>query len=218
MNNFIVPIILLALYATFGYFRGKKKNSWISGWVSSELERVLAPADTNYVNIGGCIGYNFTYSLKKNFREASGTIIMLPRHSVFYFPISLLTTKHDRLYLNIKADGKLAGEGHIISHRYYRSAKSLIDDFDTFRKATYTVRGESFTILWRVEGLDEKLKKFLDSIENSKHIRHFCCHAENRNFFFFVKPVKEELAALLSSAVPKLSLFYEKGWKSDEQQ
>jgi hypothetical protein len=37
-------------------------------------------------------------------------------------------------------------------------------------------------------------------------------------FFFFVKPVKEELAALLSSAVPKLSLFYEKGWKSDERQ
>jgi hypothetical protein len=26
MNNFIVPIILLALYATFGYYQGKEKK------------------------------------------------------------------------------------------------------------------------------------------------------------------------------------------------
>jgi len=216
MHDFIVPILALAIFATLGYFRGRKKNSWIAGWVSREAEEALKPSDTNYINIGGALGYNFTYKLKGNFHEASGTIVMLPRHSVLYFPISLLTTKFDRYYINLKADGKLAGEGHIVSQKYIRSARSLIKDFSSFKSEKYISNDQTFYILWRVEGLDKSLRQFLDRMESGKNLRHFCCHAENRNFFFLIKPVHNEIVKFLKSAVSGLGVFYVKGWNKND--
>ncbi len=208
MSDYLVPIIVLALYATLGYFRGKKKNSWIAGWISRETEDALNPADTDYVNIGGCIGYNFTYSLKGSFKAASGTITMLPRQSALYFPVSLLTTKNDRLYLNIRAEGKLAGEGHVVAQKYITSARKLISGFESFNREKYVSKEDVFYLLWNTPGMETMLREFIDKTGADKNLRHFCCHAENKNFFFHVKPRREKLGVFLKSAVLNLGIFY----------
>jgi len=64
VEPYIVPLIVLALVTTGGYFWGRKKNRWIGAWIARETEAALGPRDTEYVNIGGCIGYHFTYSLQ----------------------------------------------------------------------------------------------------------------------------------------------------------
>ncbi|MDX9801276.1 MAG: hypothetical protein RBT69_08080 [Spirochaetia bacterium] len=215
MNIYIVPLLALALVATLGYFRGKKKNAWMSGWISREAEEAFKPLDTEYVNIGGTIGYNFKYKMKGMFREANGTITMLPRQSVLYFPVSLLTTKYDRYYLNLKADGKLAGEGHIVSEKYIKSARSLISGYESFKQTEYSSEGITFYLLSRTQSVEKLLVNFIEKTESIKHLRHFCCFPDNKNFFIFIKPVKGELFKFLKSAAAALDIFYIKGKKND---
>ena len=217
MNIYIFPLIALAIFATLGYFRGKKKNAWISGWISREAEEALKPADTDYVNIGGTIGYNFTYKMKGQFREASGTITMLPRQSVLYFPISLLTAKHDRVYINLKANGKLAGEGHIVSEKYIKSARSLISGYRNFQNTEYSINGSKFYLLSKTASVEKMLINFAEKTESINNLRHFCCFPDNKNFFIFIKPVRGELVKFLKSAVTGLDIFYIKGRKNDER-
>ena len=113
MEPYITPLILLALVTTGGYFWGRKKNRWIGAWIARETEAALQPRETEYVNIGGCIGYHLTYALAAPFREAKGTFALLPRHSLLYLPISFLIRRHDRFFLQLFTDERLPGEAHI---------------------------------------------------------------------------------------------------------
>ena len=210
-GEYIIPLLALALFSTLGYFRGRKKNAWISGWISRESEAAFKPEDTNYVNFGGVIGYNFVYKLRKPFREAKGTFTLLPRHSIIYLPISLLLTRGDTYYLQLFADGKLAGEGHILAKSHVSKARNSIAGFADLQREETTWDGKSYVLLWDAKGMDEKLKKFLANLRHPELIRHFCCYGENKNFFLHVKPVREKLGELLKSMLPELKPFFMKG-------
>ena len=69
--------------------------------MSGALEELLKPGNTNYVNIGGSIGYNFAYSLSGDWTKAKGTMTLNARHSLLYLPFSLLLGVRDRFYVNI---------------------------------------------------------------------------------------------------------------------
>jgi len=91
MNNFLFfAIFALGVVATIQYFLGVKKNRWMGKNLSSQAEGILKPKDTDYVNIGGAICYNFAYKLKEPWKNAKGTFTLFPRHSLLYMPISLV--------------------------------------------------------------------------------------------------------------------------------
>lgn len=216
MNNaYIVPLLLLALFTTLGYFYGRKKNRWISSWISREAEDVFKPDDTSYVNFGGSIGYNFVYKLRKPFREAKGTFTLLPRQSLLFLPISRMVTRHDKYFLQLFADGKLAGEGHIVAKSYFPKAARMITGVDGLSREEIRWDGKPYILLWDARGLDEKLKKFLSNLRNPELLRHFCCYGDNKNFFLYLKPVREKFGDLLKSFLPELKPFFIKGGFSD---
>lgn len=210
-ENYIVPLLALGLFATLNYFRGRKKNAWISGWISRETEDVLKPEDTRYVNIGGTIGYNFVYKLQGPFKEAKGTFTLLPRHSALYLPLSLLITRHDKYYLQLFANGKLAGEGHIVAKSYFSKARHTITGSEEMNREEYSQDGRNFVLLWEGKGMDERLKKLLEKVRNVELLKHFCCYGQNRNFFVYARPKREKLGEFLDSLVPGLKPFYIKG-------
>ena len=216
INEYIVPLVLLAVFTTVAYFRGRRKNSWIASWLSKNTEDVLKPIDKNYINIGGSIGYNFKYKLKGMFTGAEGSFTLLPRQSLLYLPISFLTTRGDRYFINLKANGKLAGEGHIVSGDFYSSAKGLIKDFASFEVEKTDKEGKIFYLLWKKNGIDSRLRNLLDNLQNVKQLRHFCCFPENKNFFFLLRPKYGFLQSFLASAVKNLGVFYLKGGIQDE--
>jgi hypothetical protein len=216
-TSYIVPIILIALLTTVVYYRGRKKNRIISAWISREAEDALNPLDTNYVNFGGVIGYNFVYKMKKPFREAKGTFTLLPRHSLFFIPISFLfLTRHDRYYLQLYTDGRLAGEGHIVARSYFSRATRIITGMDGLERGDADCGGKRYILLWKGRGMEESLRRLLSGLENPHLLLHFCCYSENKNFFLYVKPVRQKLGELLKSYVPELKPFFVKGGNSDE--
>jgi hypothetical protein len=206
----------VAVVTSLCYYRGRKKNRWISGWISRETEDVLKPTDTNYTNFGGVIGYNFVYAMRKPFREAKGTFTLMPRHSLFFLPISLLITRHDKYYLQLYVEGKLAGEGHIVTRSYLAKARRVITGVENFEQEEADCQGRRFVLLYKGKGMDAKLRQFLFNLEHPELLIHFCCYAENSNFFLFAKPARLKLGELLKSYVPGLKPFFIKGGFSDE--
>lgn len=216
MPVYIFLIILLALVSTAGYFRGRKKNKWISGWIGKELEELLKPRDTSYVNIGGTIGYNFVLKLKPPFTEAKGTFTLLPRQSILYFPISLLISRYDRFYMNLFYTGKLLGEGHIVSSDYYRKMRIPIAGEDKLKKDRVFTGGREYLLFWNSPKLGEKLRVYLYSMENPTGLKHFCCYGDNNNFFLFLALKKrEDFSSALQAFYKALPSFTVKGAEKD---
>jgi len=208
VEPYIVPLILLALVTTGGYFWGRKKNRWIGAWIARESEAAVRPRETEYVNIGGCIGYHLTYALAAPFREAKGTFTLLPRHSLLYLPISILIRRHDRFYLQLFTDERLPGAGHILREDYYQRDTDQIAGAETMRRDRVVMGGRAYVLLWRHPGLDRRLRRLLERVEGrGDTLLHFCCYPGNRNFFFYIAPVHGRLEPLLRAAVEELKTW-----------
>ena len=204
MNPNIYLLIALAFATTLGYMVGKKKNKALGEMVGRTVEELLAPKETEYVNIGGVMGHNFTFALREPFTEAKGTFTLLPRHSILYLPLSLLISRHDRFYLTIFSKKELLGEGHIIAEKYFPKMRVDITGMEKLKRTTFIKDGISFIILFDNPHLEKKLTGLLEESATAQHLLHFCCYGNNRNFFIHLIPRKETLEPLLSGIVRKL--------------
>lgn len=182
----IIAIAALGLGATIQYFFGMKKNRWIAKKWSAQTENAFTPKDTNYVNIGGTIGYNFVYKLREPWKEAKGAYTLFPRHSLLYMPVSLLIGGSDRFYMNIFTDRRLAGEGHIVSKAHLKKAK--IDGIEAMKQEEVVRDGKTFILCWKGEGLKEALARTLAAMPDPAMLGHFCCFGENKTFYLFLRP------------------------------
>ena len=198
-NYLLIAIFAIGLGATIQYFLGVKKNRWLGKTMSAQAEKIFDPKETEYVNIGGAIGYNFTYKLRDPWKELKGTFTLFPRHSLLYMPISLAIGGSDRFFLNLYTDKKLAGEGHIVEKSHFRKAK--IDGIDSMHKEEIEKAGKTFYLCWRNGDLKEALARTLDAMPDPDTLAHFCCFGGNKTFFLYLKPskAKGEISANLKA-------------------
>jgi hypothetical protein len=129
----IFILLLLSAIAMYQFFRGRKLNLLIMSKVSKDLEESLKPLDKEYTWLGGYVGFRARYELKSATVET--TLTLLPRQAFFYFPISLLIRRSDRLYIVVKGRmGMEINELHILGKRVMlsRSEKKL-EAIDGFR-------------------------------------------------------------------------------------
>lgn len=209
MNPFLFTgLVALGVGATITYYLGVKKNRWLGKHLSAQTEEILAPTDTNYVNIGGAIGYNFSYKLKDDWKEAKGTFTFIPRHSLLYMPISFLIRGGDHFYLNLFTDRRLPGEGHLILASHLRKAK--IDDIEAMSRKEVELGGKKFVLLWRENRILDKLERIALSFPDPQSLMHFCCYADNKTLFLHLAPKKGIIGDNLSYFVKNAQVFLEK--------
>lgn len=200
---FLTGLVILGLAASAQYFFGRKRNKVLAASISRGLEGLLKPNHTNYVNIGGSIGYNFVYTLSNGpWISAKGTMTMSPRHSLLYLPISRLLGFSDRFFINFFTKKKMRGEAHIISRVTLR--RTRIDGVDTMSRREIEAGGRRFVMLWRGTDLSGELESLLSAFPDPKRLRHFCSYPDNRTFFLYTVPnggeVAEDLRAVLQVA------------------
>lgn len=205
MNPYaLVALVLLAVAATAQYYLGTKKNRFISSRMSKDLEELLRPSSTNYVNIGGSIGYNFVYALSGTWNKAKGTITLNARHSLLYLPLSLLLGVRDRFFVNLFTKKRLKGEAHIVEASYLRRAN--IDGVDTMSRREAEAGGRRFALLWRGADLSAELEAVLRELPSPERLRHFCAYPETKTFFIHLRPkdglIREDLAAVMRRLPP----------------
>lgn len=208
MNPYaLTALVLLAIAASTQYFFGSKKNRVINSKLAKDLEDCIKPGTTNYVNIGGTIGYNFVLTLPAPWSKAKGTFTVNARHSLLYLPLSILLGIRDRFYINIFTKKKLTGEGHIV--RASHLGKANIAGLDTMKSTDFISSGKKFHILWKNQKIENKLKKIFESIPESERLVHFCVYPETQTFFIYYLPKNGELKPLLNAILPLLPSFFE---------
>ncbi|MBN2873868.1 MAG: hypothetical protein JXM71_02140 [Spirochaetales bacterium] len=204
----ITALIFLALASTGWYFYGTKKNKFIASSMSRDLEAILKPRTTNYVNIGGVIGYNFTYALPAPFTSAKGTMTMSPRHSLLYLPVSLLMGVRDRFFVNIFTKKKLRAEAHLVESSYL--GKARIEGSENMDSRQVVNKGKSYTLLWKGEDLSFDLEKLLESLPEPGFLRHFCVYPGNKTFFIHLRPQGGNIKGDVEAIYERLQVFYQK--------
>ena len=209
MNPYMVSaLVVLAVISMASYFLGTKKNRWVVSSMSRQLESVLAPRSTNYVNIGGVIGYNFSYALPAPYTNAKGTITLSPRHSLLYLPISKLLGIGDRFFINVFTKKKIVGEAHIVDSGYLRKAN--IEGLDSMERREAEAKGKKFILLWRTADLSDVLEATLASVDDPTIIRHFCAYPSTGTFFIHLRPKAGRIEETVKSLAKGFPDYMEK--------
>ncbi len=99
----IILIFLAAGGLSYGFYWGYKKNLSIMKETAKLLEEYFTPAKKHYTWIGGVVGFEAQYFLLDG-RKIHIKLILLPRHAILYYPISLLINKSDKLFFRGKID------------------------------------------------------------------------------------------------------------------
>lgn len=211
---FLFAICLLGLGATVQYFFGVKKNRWLGKTMSIQAENFLNPKETNYVNIGGAIGYNFTYKLRDPWKEMKGTFTLFPRHSLLYMPISMIIGGADRFFLNLYTGRRLTGEGHIIERGHLKRAK--IDEIDQMHVEQVERAGKTFFLYWRYGDLKNRLMQTLEAMPDPASLQHFCCYRGNKTFFLYLKPKNGAIEENLKTFMDQCPHYFHQDREADE--
>ena len=188
---YLIPLLLLGAAGSLQYFLGTKKNRWLGHRMSQQSEKLLKPKDTEYINIGGAIGYHFKYKLRDPWSSAKGSYTFIPRLSLLYVPFTYMMGNRDRFVMNIFTDKKLIGEGHIIEKNHLKHAK--IDGEWSMSKEEVARGGKTFVLLWRQEAILSTLKRTFETFPEPESLTHFCCFDDNKTFFIYLKPFKGEI-------------------------
>lgn len=206
MNPYaMVALVILGITATVQYFLGTRTNRALAAKITGGLEDLLKPGHTNYVNIGGAIGYNFVYALSGTWTSAKGTLTLSPRHSLLYFPISRLLGFRDRFYLNFFTKKRIRGEAHLVSKRYLR--KSKIDGIAEMSRRDTEIGGRPFVLLWRGTDLSKELEAVLAAVPDPTRLRHFCSFPGNKTFYLHTIPLKAEVREDVEAVLKVLPRF-----------
>lgn len=99
----IILIFLTAAALSYGFYWGYRKNLSIMKETAKLLEEYFTPARKHYRWIGGVVGFEAQYFLLDG-RKIHIKLILLPRHAILYYPISLLIHKRDKLFFRGKID------------------------------------------------------------------------------------------------------------------
>lgn len=204
---FISALVVLALVSTAAYYLGTKKNRWIVASISRQLEEAFKPKSTNYVNIGGVIGYNFSYAMPAPYTNAKGTITMSPRHSILYLPVSRLIGVGDRFFVNVFTKKKLKGEAHIVDARYLKKAN--IAGLDAMERRDVEAGGRKYVLLWRKADQSSTLEATLSALADPSSLRHFCAYPETGTFFIHMRPKAGNIADTVQPLFKRFPEFFE---------
>lgn len=203
----VAGLVLLALAATLGYFRGVSRNRAIAASIAGGLEEALRPVSTEYVNVGGAIGHNFTFRLAGDWTEARGVFTLSPRHSLLYLPVSRLLGVRDRLFLNVFTTRPFRGEGHVV--RASDERRAGIAGSGEMGRREVEIAGLRFLLLWREADLSAALEDVLRGMPDPARLRHFCAYPGTGTFFLRTEPapgsVAEDVSAVLQRTGPFLA-------------
>ncbi len=192
--SMFLVLMLLAGFATFFFFRGRKLNLQLIIHYTRELEKVFMPIDKNYTIISLYVGFKAMYKVDKLFiRKVELTLALLPRHSFFYFPISLLTSKFDRLYLGIRMSRIDFEEAHIVDPKWLRHSGIEEEKLKILTNEKVMIGGKEFILLYMNKEAKERILKIAELFPETELIKHLCFVPETSYYFMLVVPKPEKI-------------------------
>ncbi|NJE10556.1 hypothetical protein [Thermococcus sp. MAR1] len=195
MDNQVLfaAIFLIAGISALQFYRGRKLNLMLMEHYIQAVKEVIKPEDELYTWLGGYIGFRAEYKVHRdNLRKFEYTLTLLPRHSLLYFPIALITSRHDKLYLVIKPFSDIRREAHLIQKGYYRMRPG-IDNEELLRKEVIEIAGKQYEALYEKRRDVENLKALIESLSRPANIKHVSLTPKTNVFYVQMKPEPETI-------------------------
>jgi len=188
LSEAILVVALFSGISVLQFFRGRRINLELMRHSVRVLERVLSPRDKNYTLVGLYVGYKAVLWLDRGpLNRAEVTVLFLPRYSAFYYPISKLVTRFDRVYLTYWYSRYLGEELHLVKHgAYRRSPRKIIKGFDSMQQRELEIDGHKFVAVYRSERHLGKLVKFVRDV-GADIVNHVAIVPENRSLYIYAK-------------------------------
>ncbi len=109
-------VLLLTLLLVAAYLYGYRKNLSLIREASMQLEEALRPDDAEYTWLGGTVGFSAEYRVK-GFRSVQAVLRLIPRQSLLYLPVVLLSGRSDTLQLLFRLEQVQGPVFHILNRK-----------------------------------------------------------------------------------------------------
>ncbi|ASJ13854.1 hypothetical protein [Thermococcus radiotolerans] len=187
-SGILLAIMVLAALTSIQFYKGRKLNLQLMDFYLRKIEEVVKPEDKDYVWLGGYIGFRASYKINRdNIRKFEYTLTLLPRHSLLYFPIALLTSRHDKLYFVVKPFAQIKREAHLIQKGYYR-LKPDIENEPLLQKETIEIAGKKYEALYEKKRDVEKLRELVGGLSKPHNVKHVSLTPKTNVFYVLMKP------------------------------
>lgn len=189
----LLGIMALAGVASYQFYKGRKLNLHLMDYYLRSIEDIVKPKDKDYVWLGGYIGFRAEYRVEENnLRKFEYTLTLLPRQSILYFPISLLTSRHDKIYFIVKPYSKIKREAHLIQKGYYRF-RPKIENEPLLQRDTIEVNGVEYEALFEKRRDLSLLREFLEGFSKTPNVKHVSLTPSTNVLYVFMKPEPETI-------------------------
>ena len=184
-------IMVLAAVASLQFYRGRKINVKLMEESLKIIQKIIEPKDKDYVWLGGYVGYRAYYKIQRdNIENLNVTVTLVPRQSAFYYPIALITSRMDKIYVVVYPYTKIEREVHLIQEKYYH-LRPHIDNEPILQKDRVEIkRGKDNiffnTLFERIEDA-EKLKRFVEGFSNPRDVKHVSLTPSTNVVYVFMK-------------------------------
>ncbi|WP_297421791.1 hypothetical protein [Thermococcus sp.] len=187
-------ILVLAGIASLQFYRGRKLNLMLMEHYIKVIKGIVKPEDENYVWLGGYIGFRADYKVnRENIKKFEFTLTLLPRQSLLYFPVSLVTSRHDKLYVVIRPFNNIRREAHLIQKGYYR-LRPDIENEPLLQKEDVEIAGKTYEALFEKRRDVEKLKSLIEGMSEPHNIKHVALTPKTNVFYVQMKPEPETIS------------------------
>lgn len=204
MHPLVLLIVALAFASFLMFHRGVRTNRALAKSISHSLERAFEPTETEYRDIGGTIGYHFTFLLEGNVRKVRGLFTLLPRQAMFYIPIARMMGREDELHVSFYSEYRPVGEGHIVVPSRLRSWWAQIEDQEEFDQVEVERDGYRFAVLTHNRFVRERLRWFLFDLPSVDGLRQFAAFRTDNSYLLVMNPSLQNVPHMLNAVCERL--------------
>ncbi len=198
--DLLLAVLVLAGILVLQFYRGRKINLALQEKVIRELEEVFRPVDKIYQVIGIYVGFRGVLKLDDpSIERVEVTTILMPRHSLLYYPISLLTVRMDKVMIHLVPRGRVPGEAHVVRKGYYRlGASRVIEGSELMESWEEVIGGRRFEV-FDASNLSGRLLQAVRSLPDPGTVNHLALVPANNTIFFAFRLRPDSLRANLEA-------------------
>jgi len=198
-EELMVLIMVIAVIAVMQFFKGRKLNLMLMEFTARKLEEVLKPRDKIYQWIGLYVGYRAVFKLLyKTLNRAEVTVLLIPRQSLFYYPIAMLTSRFDKLFLVYWFNRPFYKEAHVVRKGYYRKGiKRVIKNIESLRVDRLNIMGKQYYLVYNDASVVDVLVKFVKSLSEPHVVNHIAIVPSNKTLYLALKLKPQVLEEVL---------------------
>ncbi len=206
--NILLIFIIGSAMLTLQFFKGRRINIVLMRTYLSEIESILRIRDKEYTWIGGYVGFKAGYKIENPlFSLFEVSLILAPRQSLLYLPISLLIFKGDRaFFLLTPRDGKISSEVHLIREDAFWFTPKIRRRGE-LRERSLSILGVNFKALYESESsLDRLLRIFRKYKGDVRIVKHLALVPSTNRVYLHLKPRVGELKPFLKLILDDLEV------------